>query len=107
MAQTLDGFIELLGPDPIVIIERDEMRRMARITVSGHHAMGGNFWDFYPGCHGGWHYELAERFGGYSGPEGMAISLQQAIVASGRLSCRIETASYDCHRAEQAAAMSA
>jgi len=94
MAQTLDGFIGSLGPDPIVIIERDETCRMARIRVSGRCVMEGNTWDFYPGCHGGWHYELAARHGGYKGADGMALALSQAITESGRR-CRVEQGVYD------------
>lgn len=99
MAKTLDGIIDGLGSDPVIAIERDESCRMARITVAGQCVMEGNVWDFHPGCHGGWHYDLAERFGRYSSVEGMALALLQAVAASGRTGCRIERAAYVYSRA--------
>lgn len=99
MAQTLDGIIDGLGSAPVILVERDESCRMARIFVAGLCVMEGNAWDFYPGCHGGWHYDLAARFGRYSSAEGMALALAQAVASSGRAGCRIERGAYVYRRA--------
>jgi hypothetical protein len=81
-------------PHSVILIEEDTSCGMARLSVNGHGVMEGNHGDFYPGCHGGWHYDLARRFGDYRGANGMAETLQAAVIAMGAETCVIEEGSY-------------
>lgn len=81
-------------PQSTILIELDQSCRMARVSVNGLYVMEGNYGDFYPGCHGGWHYDLAEKFGNYRSARSMAQTLQEAVIAMGAETCVIEEGSY-------------
>ena len=79
--------------DNIVHVIRDEDCEMARVRVNETHVMEGNYWDFHPGCHGGWHKDLAKRYGDFNRPWMMAEAIAKAIKDIGA-TCRIENSTY-------------
>lgn len=83
----------LLRPDNVVLVETDADRDMARLSVNGTPVMEGNSRDFHPGCHGGWHLDLAAAHGGFRSPQQMAASVAAAVGSLGGR-CSVEEAAY-------------
>lgn len=78
-----------------VILRRDPKVKMASVSVAGHPFMGGNFWDFKPECHGGFHYELAGLHGRWSSARGLADILAAFLTTKGATDVKIIDETYD------------
>lgn len=87
------------GLDVSIHCRIDASCEMAEVLVEDVFVMAGNFWDFHPGCHGGWFYELDKQFGGFTSPKGLTACLQRALLAAGAKTVNVEqgTYRYDCH----------
>lgn len=73
----------------------DQDVRMVTIKIDDVFIMSGNFGDFYPGCHGGWHYELEKETFSWFNQNGMAEALEKALIKRGAKSVKIERSEYD------------
>lgn len=91
----MNDLIAFKGKDVTILLGFDISVRMATISIDDFVVMSGNFDDFYPGCHGGWHYELASETFSYLTPRGMAQALQAALTSRGAMSVTIEDLEYD------------
>jgi len=92
---SLDDLKAFEGKD--VTIYRMVDRKTSMVTVHVEHmiASSGNFGDFYPGCHGGWHYALEKETFGYMNSRGFAEAIQKALLTRGAKSVAIEELDYD------------
>lgn len=87
----LNGFE---GLDASVHCRIDASCEMAEVLIEDAFVMAGNFWDFHPGCHGGWFYELEKQFGAFTSPKGLAACLQRALLAAGAKTVKVEQGAY-------------
>lgn len=91
----MNDLIAFKGKNVTILLGFDKSVRMATISIDDFVVMSGNFDDFYPGCHGGWHYVLATETFSYLTPRGMAEALQEALTSRGAKSVAIENLEYD------------
>lgn len=82
------------GVDVSIHCRIDASCEMAEVLVEDVFVMAGNFRDFYPGCHGGWFYELEKQFGGFTSPQGLTLCLQQALLSAGAKAVKVEQGTY-------------
>jgi hypothetical protein len=94
----LNDLIAFEGKDVTILLRFDKSVRMATVSVDDVVVMTGTFDDFYPGCHGGWHYDLANETFGYLTPRGMAKALQAALISRGAMSVVVEELEYDWNK---------
>ena len=92
--QSLAALKRLAGERNVVLIEKDTSVSMRRVSVDGHPIMHGNYWDFHPGCHGGWFYTLAKRNFDFMSEKGLAEILQKELILAGSKDCAIEERPY-------------
>ena len=82
------------GVDVSVHCRIDASCEMAEVLIEDAFVMVGNLWDFHPGCHGGWFYELEKQAGGFTSAQGLAVSLQRALLAAGAKTVKVEQGTY-------------
>lgn len=92
---SLDDLKAFEGKDVTICRMIDRKIGMATVHVEHMIASSGNFGDFYPGCHGGWNYDLEKEAFSYRSSQGLAEALQKALIARGAKSVKIETTDYD------------
>lgn len=63
-----------IGERNLIVVEFGK-HSMVEVSVNDRHVMTGNVWDFYPGCHGGWFYELAAKRGDFRTPLALADAI--------------------------------
>lgn len=93
--ESIDDLNTFAGRDVTIFRMFDTEINMTTIRVEHMIAMSGNLGDFYPGCHGGWHYDLAKETFGYRSSGGFAEALQKALLTRGAKSVKIEHQDYD------------
>lgn len=77
-----EDFRSLFSEDNVVRVVY-AAHRMAYVYFNGAHVMSGNHWDFYPGCHGGWFYDLAKKWGEFRTCDQLARALANAACEDG------------------------
>lgn len=92
---SLNDLEALADSGAVVTVRRDAKAQMASIDVNGHPFMSGNFWDFKPECHGGFHYDLARIHGRWSTPDALAGVIRTYLEAAGAGSVVIRNEAYD------------
>lgn len=88
--------LENLATDGVKIhVQRDPKVKMASVSVAAQTFMSGNYWDFKPECHGGFHYELAALHGRWSSAQGLADILATFLTTKGATNVKIIEETYD------------
>lgn len=67
------------GKDVTILVETDHENRTAKITVNDIDIHAGHLWEFHPGVCGGWFYDLAMSYGGFSSVKMLVASLHNAL----------------------------
>jgi len=67
------------GKDVTILVETDRENRAAKISIDGVDIHSGHLWEFHPGACGGWFYDLAMSYGGFSSVKMLVASLQNAL----------------------------
>lgn len=67
------------GKDVTILVETDRENRAAKISIDGVDIHSGHLWEFHPGSCGGWFYDLAMSYGGFSSVKMLVASLQNAL----------------------------
>jgi hypothetical protein len=68
-----------IGKDVTILVETDHENRTAKISIDGIDIHSGHLWEFHPGVRGGWFYDLAMSYGGFSSVKMMVSSLKKAL----------------------------
>ena len=76
---SLESLVNGSHPAAEILVERDPVSGMARVTVNGRLVMEDMAQHFNPSRLGGWHHDLAERQGTWISPETLAVSLARAL----------------------------
>ncbi|WP_315921067.1 hypothetical protein [Mesorhizobium sp. SP-1A] len=79
------------GKDVTILVETDRENRAAKISIDGVDIHSGHLWEFHPGACGGWFYDLAMSYGGFSSVKMLVASLQNALSDLGA-SCELKVA---------------
>jgi hypothetical protein len=96
--------LAVLAVDGVVLTRQvDRSAKMASISVGGRRFMDGNFWDFKPECHGGFHYELAKRHGKWMSSQGLVEAIKAFLEARGASGVTVCEEAYDWLAMQQAA----
>jgi hypothetical protein len=95
VVNSLQQLSDLAADGVAVLVQRDPRVKMASVSVAGQSFMGGNYWDFKPECHGGFHYELAALHGRWSSPQGLADILATFLTTKGATNVKIIEENYD------------
>lgn len=82
MIKSLDDLQKFVGHEVKITIEYLP-NEMAKLYLDDECIMGGNLWDFYPGCHGGWHEDLANKTFAYKSPARMAQAVEDYLESIG------------------------
>ena len=83
MITSLNALRELAAEEVEILVQRKEEVEMAVVRIGGQSFMGGNYWDFTPECHGGFHYELAKLKGRWDSPETLVEVLSAFLKDNG------------------------
>lgn len=76
-------FVDAIDDENLILVEHGD-HQMATVSLNGRHVLTGNTWDFYPGCHGGWFYELDRRWGCFNSPSELVLVLYRAVEGEAR-----------------------
>lgn len=93
--KSLEDLKGLAAEDVVIVVKRDPKTKMASVLVAGHCFMNGNFWDFRPECHGGFHYDLARLHGAWLTSRDLAETIRRCLEAEGATSVAIVDEVYD------------
>lgn len=93
--RSLRDLKKLASNGVVILIQRDSKVNMASVSVGGRNFMDGNFWDFKPECHGGFHYHLAERHGRWTSTKGLVEVLKTFLEANGATNVTVIEEVYD------------
>lgn len=83
MITSLEKLREIASEEVTILVQREEEVEMAVVRVANQSFMGGNYWDFTPECHGGFHYELAKLKGRWDSPETLVDVLRAFLIENG------------------------
>lgn len=75
----LEDLNVFIGKDVTILVETDHENRTAKISIDGIDIHSGHLWEFHPGVRGGWFYDLAMSYGGFSSVKMMVSSLKKAL----------------------------
>ncbi|MNU29075.1 hypothetical protein D3C71_175220 [compost metagenome] len=92
---SLQQLSDLVDDGVTVLVRRDPKVEMASVIVSGECFMSGNFWDFKPECHGGFHYDLAELHGRWNSAQSLADILATFLTTKGATNVQVIEEAYD------------
>jgi NADPH:quinone reductase and related Zn-dependent oxidoreductases len=95
MISSLEQLADLASDGVTILVERDPKVKTAFVSVSGKIVMAGNYWDFTPECHGGYHYQLAELHGRWTTAAALADRLATFLVTKGATMVSIEEKEFD------------
>ena len=95
MIRSMQELADLASDGVKIFLRRDPKVKMASVSVAGQSFMGGNYWDFKPECHGGFHYELAALHGRWSSAQGLADILATFLTTKGATNVKIIEETYD------------
>jgi hypothetical protein len=86
---------DLASDGVAIVVKRDSNVEMASIRVGDQHFMDGDFWDFKPECHWGFHYKLAKLHGTWMSSRGLAETIKRCLEAEGATDVTIVDETYD------------
>jgi hypothetical protein len=92
---TLEQLEGLVEDAVVILVQRDPTVKMASVSVAAQGFMSGNYWDFKPECHGGFHYELAALHGRWASAQGLTDILATFLTTKGAKSEKIIEETYD------------
>ncbi len=95
MIKSLQHLSDLACDGGTILLQRDPKVKMATVSVAGQCFMAGNYWDFKPECHGGFHYDLADLFGNWTTPQGLADILATFLTTEGATNVKVIEEPYD------------
>ncbi|MCZ7861533.1 hypothetical protein O9X98_08985 [Agrobacterium salinitolerans] len=93
--RSLKELAELAVDGVVILVQRDLKIEMASVSVGGRPFMEGNFWDFKPECHGGFHYRLAKLHGGWMSSRGLVAAIKSFLEAKGATRVIVQEEAYD------------
>ncbi|NTF17505.1 hypothetical protein G6L37_03780 [Agrobacterium rubi] len=79
VVNSLEGLINGSMPAADILLERDAVAGRARISVNGRQVAEEACGSFNPTQSGGWHLDLAERYGTWASPETLADVLYRCL----------------------------
>jgi len=75
----LEDLNVFIGKEVTIFVATDHENRTAKISIDGIDIHSGHLWEFHPGVRGGWFYDLAMSYGGFSSVKMMVSSLKKAL----------------------------
>lgn len=79
VVSSMDSLVNGTRSGATILVERDAVSGRARVTVNGRLVLEGQTGEFVPSKMGGWHQELADRYGPFVSPETLADRLEDAL----------------------------